>query len=228
MRTSRELAGLFDNVIDDRTAIIDGHRNTLPGISKLIQHARTQLRDQQRTSASDIDIILLSGGLGQSQYLKHRVEDALEKNQDVGTQTPRVVIIDEPQLCVCKGLLHNRMREIFMTQKCNGNYGILQLTKFSRFNLRHRIAKVANQTTTLGNKTFVNDMNWLVIKVRGPPGVTNATPHAEAEILQGDKIPEVPPKFLYTFEQEEAKVVNIVVSADDTPRNFSNSGKRFS
>ncbi|KAK8115582.1 HSP70 family protein [Apiospora sp. TS-2023a] len=201
----RELAGLFDSVIDDTTGIIDGHRETLPGINKLIHSARKQIRDQQRTPASDIDIILLSGGLGQSKYLKHRVEQALEKDQDVGTQTPRVVTMDEPRLSVCKGLLHNRMGEIFMAQKCNGNYGILQLTKFNTLNPRHYVAKVANQTTKLGNKTFVNDMKWLVMK--------------------GDTIPKAPPKYLYTFEQEGDKVVNIVVSADDKPKNFSNSGR---
>ncbi|KAK8026502.1 Hsp70 family chaperone [Apiospora marii] len=138
----RELAGLFDNVIDDRTVTINGHRNTLPGINMLIQRARTQIRDQQRTSSIDVDIILLSGGLGQSRYLKHRVEQALEKDQDAGTQPPRVVTMDEPQLCVCKGLLYNRKREIFRGQRCNGNYGILQLTKFNRFNLRHRIGSL--------------------------------------------------------------------------------------
>ncbi|KAK6837936.1 hypothetical protein PG987_006217 [Apiospora arundinis] len=196
-----ELAGLFDNIIDDKTVTIDGHRETLPGINKLIRRARNDIHSQERSPVSGIDIILLSGGVGQSPYLKHRVEEALVKDQDVSTQTPRVVTMAKPQLSVCRGLLYNRMGEIFMTQKCNGNYGILQLTKFNRLNVRHYFAKGANQTTRVGDRTFVNDVEWLVKKN--------------------------PPKYRYTFENEGNMVVNIVVSEDDKPKDFSNPGKKL-
>lgn len=168
MRPSRELAGFFDNVIDDTTVTVNGTRQTLPGINKLIHRARQRIHEQERTQSGDVDIILLSGGLGQSPYVKRRVEQALGKIQGIGTQTPKVAKVDEPQLSVCLGLLHNRMREIFSAQKCNGNYGILQLTKFNKLNPGHHIAKMANQTTKLGGKTFVNDVKWLIKKVGAP------------------------------------------------------------
>lgn len=62
---------------------------------------------------------------------------------------------------------------------------------------------------------------------RSTLGDTRATPYEEAKILQGDKIPKAPPKPRYMFEHEGDRVVKIVVSADNKPHKFANSGMKL-
>lgn len=166
MRPSRELANIFDSIIDDTKPSTHGRQDTSIGINKLIYRARDQLHIQDRGASSDIDIILLSGGLGTSPYLKHRVEQDLAADPSRGAKVPRVVVAPHPQLGVSRGLVHNRMWKLFSAQKCNGNYGILQLTKFKPWSRKHIFARLANQISRVGDKTFVNEIKWLIEKVR--------------------------------------------------------------
>lgn len=80
-----------------------------------------QIHHSDRGASSGIDIILLSGGLGQSAYLKYRVEQDLAADQSHGAKVARVIVAPDSQLCVSRGPVHNRMWELFSAQKCNGN-----------------------------------------------------------------------------------------------------------
>lgn len=115
--------------------------------------------------AKDVDIILLAGGLGQSSYLRDRVEMSLEDEQSSDAPTPRVRTMSNPQLCVSKGLLENRLFEIFRAQKCNANYGVLQDKALKLWKPLHLVAKAANQYRNIGGKRYMRQVEWLVEKV---------------------------------------------------------------
>lgn len=168
-----ELASLFDTIIQDRQVTRNGRPETLPGLQKLIQRARDELLYRGNSHGSswssnnatdDISVILMSGGLGRSEYITQRITEYLSSQQD--TFVPEVRIVDDPQLCVCKGLLKNSLYVIFCTQKCNGNYGILEYNPYKRFSLKHRVAKGGNHVKEIGGSRYVEEVKWLVHKVR--------------------------------------------------------------
>ncbi|KAF6829097.1 hypothetical protein CPLU01_08110 [Colletotrichum plurivorum] len=166
-----ELATLFDAIIQDRQVTRNGRPETLPGLQKLIQRARDELRYRgnshggsrsSNNATDDISVILMSGGLGRSEYITQRITKYLSSQQD--TFVPEVRIVDDPQLCVCKGLLKNSLYSIFRTQKCNGNYGILEYNPYKRFSLKHMVAKGGNHVKEIGGSRYVEEVKWLVHK----------------------------------------------------------------
>ncbi|WYZ36263.1 hypothetical protein EsH8_XII_000013 [Colletotrichum jinshuiense] len=169
-----ELAKIFDTVIQDRHFIRKGRPETMPGLQKLIQRARDELRYRGNShggsrspnnATDDVSVILMSGGLGRSEYITQRISEYLSQQDDTLGPAPEVRIIDEPQLCVCKGLLKNRLYTIFRTQKCNGNYGILEYKPYKKFYLTHFLANQGNHVKEIGGIKYKEEVKWLIQKV---------------------------------------------------------------
>jgi hypothetical protein len=173
------LAEIFDTVIDDRQVEDNGRTRTEAGIAKLIHRTRDHVIHQatdggagiashgSRNMAKDVDIVLLAGGLGQSSYLKDKVKMSFTNKQDSNAFQPLVRALEEPQLCVCKGLLENKLFEMFRARKCNANYGVLQDKALKLWKPMHLVAKVANQCRDIGGKRYMQRVEWLVEMVRG-------------------------------------------------------------
>ncbi|KAJ0116802.1 hypothetical protein J7T55_009953 [Diaporthe amygdali] len=102
-----ELANIFDEaVLEDREVLIKGRPETLPGMIKLINRHRDQLlhrgdrQGSDSSTATDINLILLSGGLGSSAYIKYKIEEFLSKSPGAGSgvSVPKVHTLTHPQI----------------------------------------------------------------------------------------------------------------------------------
>ncbi|KXH65946.1 hypothetical protein CSAL01_11570 [Colletotrichum salicis] len=151
-----ELAKIFDTVIQDRQVIRKGRPETLPGLKKLIQRARDELRYRgnnhggsrsPNNATDDVSVILMSGGLGRSEYITQRITEYLSQQEDTIGPAPEVRIIGEPQLC-----------------RCNGNYGILEYKPYKKFYPTHFIANQANHVKKIGGSRFKEEVKWLIQK----------------------------------------------------------------
>lgn len=173
-RNRLELAQIFDEaILKDREIMVKGRPQTAVGLNKLIHRARDQLIHRGDTLASegstpaDVDVILLSGGLGSSEYIKYKIEEFLAN--DIGTGSgasiPRVHTLSRPQMCVCRGLIENRVLGIWRAAKCNGSYGILQRKPYKSWKPRHQLAKHANHLHDIEGRRYVEQVTWLIKKV---------------------------------------------------------------
>ncbi|GKT52234.1 uncharacterized protein ColSpa_12415 [Colletotrichum spaethianum] len=195
-----ELATIFDTVIQDRQVVRKGRPETLPGLNKLIQRARDELRYRgnnhggsrsPNNDPDDVSVILMSGGLGRSEYITQRITEYLSYQEDTLGPVPEVRIIGEPQLCVCKGLLKNRLYTIFRTQRCNGNYGILEYKPYKKFYPTHFIANQANHVKKIGGSRYKEEVKWLIQKSRKTQeasGFPVMARHVHIQIPEGAKL----------------------------------------
>lgn len=172
-----ELAKIFDErILRDRPVMKRGRPETVPGIIKLIHRERDRLRHRgdvysSQTSTSqanvDIDVILLSGGLGSSEYVKHKIEESLIDAQNgASTSIPKIFTLTEPQKCICRGLLEDRTLGIWRAGKSNGSYGLLEKQRYRRMKPKHMFAKFSKHIVGTGDKKFVEHVKWLIRKVR--------------------------------------------------------------
>lgn len=153
-----------------------GRPETVPGIIKLIHRERDRLRhrgDLQNSPTSsketyaDIDVILLSGGLGSSDYIKYKIEESLRDGVNgVTASMPKVCTLTEPQNCICRGLLEDRMLGLWRAGKCNGSYGLLEKEPYRRTKPKHMLARLSKHLSVNGDKKFVEQVKWLIRKVR--------------------------------------------------------------
>jgi hypothetical protein len=166
-----ELAKIFDEaIIQDRQVMRKGRPENIPGLQKLVHRARDQLLhrgDDKGSRTTDVDVILLSGGLGSSEYVKCKIEEYLlsELNDGTTVSLPKVHIVTEPQMCICRGLLENRLLAIWRAAKSNGSYGILLRKPYKRLKPRHFLAKLGNHVYIRGGNRYVEQVTWLTIKV---------------------------------------------------------------
>lgn len=172
-----ELARIFDEtIIEDRQIMRKGRPETVPGIIKLIHRERDRLRhrgdvqgseNSSKHASTDVNVILLSGGLGSSEYIKYKIGESLRGGLDETTASvPEIHTLTEPQKCICRGLLEDRLLGIWRAGKCNGSYGILQRQPYRRINPKHFIAKLGNHLIGHGDKRYVEQVAWLIRKVR--------------------------------------------------------------
>lgn len=172
---SLELAKIFDEaILEDRKVMIKGRPETIPGMNKLIHRARDQLlhrgdiQGSGSSTAADVNLILLSGGLGSSPYIKYKIEEFLANSPGVGSgaSVPKVHTLTYPQMCVCRGLIEDRALKIWRAARCNGSYGILQKKPYKSWKLKHFLAKYGNHVQTNQGGRYVEQVKWLVKKVR--------------------------------------------------------------
>lgn len=213
--------------------MINGRPETRPGLIKLIYRARDQLMNRgvghgsSSSAAEDINLIILSGGLGSSEYIKEKIEEYLANRPaaENGTAIPKVQTLSHPQMCVCRGLIENRVLGIWRASKCNGSYGILQRVPYKRLNPRHQLAKYSNHLHKTEGKRYVEQISWLVKKVGN---VHLLLPHF-THIKKDEPKPNEPIRLRHTFEPGSPKLlVEFVVSHESRPSRFPNRGmKRY-
>lgn len=171
--------------------MVKGRPEVVPGIVKLIRRARDQLLHRgdgsdatggSSSALADVDVILLSGGLGSSEYVKAKIHDSLSAGPEgMAAHMPQVHTLTEPQMCVCRGLLENRKFSIWRAGKCNGSYGILQREPYRPWGLRsttstHWKARVSGLVKNHEGNRYIEDVKWLIKKVRRVYLHTQGTP----------------------------------------------------
>lgn len=209
--------------------MINGRPETRPGLFKLIYRARDQLINRgvghgsSSSAAEDINLIILSGGLGSSEYIKDKIEEHLANRPAAENRTaiPKVQTLSHPQMCVCRGLIENRVLGIWRASKCNGSYGILQRVPYKRLNPRHQLAKYSNHLHKTEGKRYVEQISWLVKKVGN---VHLLLPHF-THIKKDDPKPNEPIRLRHTFEPGSPELlVEFVVSHESRPSRFPKRG----
>lgn len=229
---SLELANIFDEaVLKDREVMIKGRPETLPGMIKLIHRHRDQLmhrgdrQSSESSTATDINLVLLSGGLGSSAYIKYKIEEFLANGPETGSgaSVPKVHTLTRPQMCVCRGLLENRVLGIWRAARCNGSYGILQRKPYKLWKPRHFLAKHGNHLHNSEGRRYVEQVSWLVKKVRN---LYSLLPRF-TDMKQNQPRPSEPPTLLHTFEiGAQNLLVEFVVSNEAKPSRFPSRGMR--
>ncbi|OTA99090.1 hypothetical protein M426DRAFT_257606 [Hypoxylon sp. CI-4A] len=118
-----------------------------------------------------LDHIILSGGLGASEYVQKQLE--ARYNQQSARKILRDVTLHPsslPQLCVCKGLLYERIHNLqygssSFTKLCSQfSFGIVKMQDFDRFNSSHKQADKEGRGKTIENKKLIEYVQWFIHK----------------------------------------------------------------
>ncbi|KAK2752856.1 hypothetical protein FQN55_005990 [Onygenales sp. PD_40] len=108
---------------------------------------------------------VISGGLGSSEYVQQRIHERYGR----GGEGKRILISDDPQLAVCKGLVLDRIHHVkhgysmISTRSSRFSYGILYNKEFTPSISRRRPERVEID----GKYYLVDQIHWLL--KRGDP-----------------------------------------------------------
>ncbi|KAM5346959.1 hypothetical protein ACJ41O_009964 [Fusarium nematophilum] len=161
-----ELRGFFDSQV----GLIKMH---------LEDFVVNQVKSDEETQ---VEYLVLSGGLGSSPYVKRRVEEFCTSGQHPVLKTTKVVLSDQPQLAVCMGLVRHAKRSptLFPKYCCRASFGIACRAPCSGL-AEEKWKKFLDQAKTEGrplvkdqfNKKWIdNCVDWFVRKVRRRVGDT--------------------------------------------------------
>lgn len=110
-----------------------------------------------------------SGGLGGSSYLIKLME---KEYKGSGTlYGARIHASSDPQLCVCKGLVMNRLERLrsgsctFSKLCARTSLGILKYEKLRLLKASHRRAKRENDGHNVSKQQIITAVDWVVLKV---------------------------------------------------------------
>ncbi|KAI1862670.1 uncharacterized protein JN550_010195 [Neoarthrinium moseri] len=194
-----ELAKIFDKQIE--------------GMQRLIEGFLRRLESNLGSAEPRLNHIILSGGLGSSRYVQNKIESEYNQPHRSLLNGVQVHVSTDPRLCVCKGLLYERIQGL-LTQKaaisrlaCRQSYGILCDTKYNKWHKKQRqlgkIAKIESEKD--GVKVIKDTVEWFVRK-------GNIVAHGEEK------------KFKYSlfYPSDTAKsaligTIKIVTSSMDSP-----------
>ncbi|PIB01699.1 hypothetical protein CB0940_02019 [Cercospora beticola] len=119
-----------------------------------------------------VSYVIMSGGLGSSQYLFEKMKDRYELNMGFSSKTTartRIMRVLEPQLAVVRGLVRERTQqlgvdtkigqEVFTARRCRNSYGIIVNVPFDE--TKHAgLPKTWNPNT---NRFYVpNCIEWFI------------------------------------------------------------------
>ncbi|KAK6614530.1 hsp70 family chaperone [Botrytis cinerea] len=116
--TQNEFMSLFDPQVDEIITLI---QSQLDALDAAYPYKR----------AASIKYIILSGGLGSSPYLLRRIRSKFSNNMDPTASSIEVLLSDEPQLSVCRGLVLDRLqkikenRHVLAGRVCSKSYGVI-------------------------------------------------------------------------------------------------------
>ncbi|KAF8536552.1 hypothetical protein BDD12DRAFT_889846 [Trichophaea hybrida] len=156
MKFSRaDIEKLFDIQISSISTLIDG-----------------QLRRLRKTSPSEtVAYLILSGGLGSSEYvqrhLRSRYCNSGSTKLPTNAKQMKILIADEPQLAVCKGLVLSRVSQlsfgasIISTRRCTASYGILYDEPYDK--KKHSEGECVKNKLS-GKKFAKNQILWMVVR----------------------------------------------------------------
>ncbi|KAK2801105.1 hypothetical protein FQN50_007832 [Emmonsiellopsis sp. PD_5] len=127
-----------------------------------------ELIDYQLQTVEEFENVthfVISGGLGSSEYVQQRIHERYER----GGAGKRILISDDPQLAVCKGLVLDRIHRVkhghsmISTRSSRFSYGILYNKEFSPSIYRRRPEGLEID----GKYYLVDQIHWLL--KRGDP-----------------------------------------------------------
>ncbi|KAM5379681.1 hypothetical protein ACJZ2D_003875 [Fusarium nematophilum] len=158
-----ELRGFFDSQV----GLIKMH---------LEDFVVNQVKSDEETQ---VEYLVLSGGLGSSPYVKRRVEEFCTSGQHPVLKTTKVVLSDQPQLAVCMGLVRHAKRSptLFPKYCCRASFGIACRAPCSGL-AEEKWKKFLDQAKTEGrplvkdqfNKKWIdNCVDWFVRKLTRYP-----------------------------------------------------------
>lgn len=113
--------------------------------------------------------VYFSGGLGGSSYLIKLMTKEYKGSGILGSA--RIHASSDPQLCVCKGLVMNRLDRLrsgsctFSKLCARTSLGILKNEKFSLLKGSHRKAKRKNDGKNVSKQQTITAVDWVVLKV---------------------------------------------------------------
>jgi hypothetical protein len=127
---------------------------------------------QSKWPADRIAHLVLSGGLGNNEYVQSRLNDryAFGASPFQCARNIKVSVATDPQLCVCKGMITDRLRKLQSGKAvlgwrcCRASYGTTCKVRYDMNNQSH-----VGQSTTLDpldNTYYITDtIAWFIKKV---------------------------------------------------------------
>lgn len=141
-------------------------------LEKLFKLVDNQLRSlSQRIPNATVSHLVLSGGLGQSAYVQHKLRERYGDGSYMfsNAQTMQVRVAPDPQLAVCKGLVADRLRKLKVGEGvlgwrcCRASYGLICREHYDKNNPKHQWRKTERDPRD--GKMFVPDcIDWFVEK----------------------------------------------------------------
>ncbi|KAI0172555.1 hypothetical protein GGR52DRAFT_591069 [Hypoxylon sp. FL1284] len=149
-----QLARVFDEQVEEIAKMVD----------RLVEHMEIRRLGQ-------LNYIILSGGLGSSPYIQNKLKARYGARSSQKMLENLVFHLSkEPRLCVCKGLVHDRLHHLYtgsstFTRLCSQfSFGILKDEGYDHRKAHHQAAKREKKLKTLvGSKRLVGDCaKWLI------------------------------------------------------------------
>ncbi|KAM0153037.1 hypothetical protein ACHAPG_007283 [Botrytis cinerea] len=151
--TQNEFMSLFDPQVDEIITLI---QSQLDALDAAHPYKRAKY-------------IILSGGLGSSPYLLRRIRSKFSNNMDPTASSIEVLLSDEPQLSVCRGLVLDRLqkikenRHVLAGRVCSKSYGVVCGKKFDKKNPDH-ISGPFYKNKITGEIMVDKQIQWLIKK----------------------------------------------------------------
>ena len=146
------------------------HKQVYACIREMSQKAKTRAGQASRDEASHVllDTILLSGGLGGSRYFAEKLRQRLEADRESkalkNIPNLKFCISKEPQVCVCHGLVIDRLQQLDRTQQLGSPFRrhvfFWEKKNCYRYNYGVAIQSIANPS---GGDGTSKDMIWTVV-----------------------------------------------------------------
>ncbi|MCJ1345924.1 hypothetical protein MMC31_004134 [Peltigera leucophlebia] len=146
-----EMRNFFDNQIRKICNLID---NLLDRLKNSDQHSE------------EVSKIVLSGGLGSSHYVRTQLASKYSTINGRRSNATRIEIVlaDEPQLAVVKGLVINKLQRIYRGRSvlrsrcCRASYGIVCSTPWNK---HHHKGQITVKNAYDGKDYAPNQISWL-------------------------------------------------------------------
>ncbi|KIV84831.1 hypothetical protein PV11_00585 [Exophiala sideris] len=138
-------------------------------LEKMYRLVDAQLNRMQAVAPHDqVKYLVLSGGLGSSEYVKKKLEDRYIREK-VNLYAPhlRIITSNHPNLAVVKGLLIDRMQKlkfdksVLRVRKCRQSLGIICDQPYDKTRVAHQRARL--RADILDGKTYATEqISWFV------------------------------------------------------------------
>ncbi|KAH9906319.1 hypothetical protein F4778DRAFT_778706 [Xylariomycetidae sp. FL2044] len=166
----RVVRGRMEFTWQDLATIFD---RQIARIKDLVEKFLYEMQFSIKLPASfKLNHIIISGGLGSSRYVQDRLRELYQP------QNPRPILEDvrfhastDPRLCVCRGLLMDRLQELNTNKSvisrlsCRSSYGVVSDKTYNRWNSAHRKAKSQSKVENK-QRLFKERIEWFINKGR--------------------------------------------------------------
>ncbi|KAN0076644.1 hypothetical protein V8E54_006786 [Elaphomyces granulatus] len=155
--TRDDFKDIFDPLVESIIELID----------RQFENMQQRHPSKKMACAISINYIVLSGGLGSSEYLRKALEEKFLDYHHPNASGLKILVSDEPQLSVAKGLVYDRLQRMNTGKSVLGakaspaNYGIVVQKGYNK------VKHVGEQVTIdefSGGKTAKDLIHWFIEK----------------------------------------------------------------